>query len=122
MTDTPDRRRYSRVDFNTQATLTQGDGSYDATLVDISLNGLLVTTPEHYRINVEKPLMAQVWLSEDAVIEMKVTLAHSSSEVLGFRCESIDLDSIAHLRRLVELNLGDDNAAERVLAELLISS
>jgi len=34
------------------------------------------------------------------------------------RCLSIDLDSITHLRRLLELNLGDPQLVERELLQL----
>jgi hypothetical protein len=35
------------------------------------------------------------------------------------RCDSIDLDSITHLRRLVELNAGDPRELDRELAILI---
>ncbi|WP_185234854.1 PilZ domain-containing protein [Teredinibacter franksiae] len=119
MSQAAERRRYSRVDFNTQVTITQHDKSCQADLLDISLNGLLVKTPEHYEINASHPLIATIPLSNDAHIRMNVSLAHSSHNILGFRNESIDIDSIGHLRRLIELNLGEADAAERVLSELL---
>jgi hypothetical protein len=34
-------------------------------------------------------------------------------------CKEIDLDSISHLRRLIELNLGDQEELERELGALL---
>ncbi|SMF23397.1 PilZ domain-containing protein [Alteromonadaceae bacterium Bs31] len=119
MTDHTERRRYSRVDFGTTVTLSQNNEQCEADLLDISLNGFLINTPAHYRIDVTEPLQASIPLADDALIEMQVTLAHSSNEQLGFRCESIDIDSIGHLRRLVELNLPDEHAVERVLSELL---
>jgi len=122
MSQAVERRRYSRVDFNTQVSLLQNNKHCEAELIDVSLNGLLVKTPEHYQINVGEPMEIAINLAEDAFITMKVSLAHSSSAMLGFRCESIDIDSIAHLRRLVELNLEESNAADRVLAELLADS
>ncbi|ACR14470.1 PilZ domain-containing protein [Teredinibacter turnerae] len=119
MSEAEERRRFTRVDYQTNATLIQGNAKCVAAIADISLNGLLVSTPEHYEIRVDEPLEVVIELSEDAQIHMKVSLAHSSSELLGFRCESIDVESVAHLRRLLELNLGQNDAAERVLAELL---
>lgn len=119
MADSQERRRYTRVEFNNQASLVQGDRRCTADVVDISLNGLLLKTPAQYQINVEEPLEVQIPLSEDACITMKVSLAHSSNDVLGFRCDSVDVDSVAHLRRLLELNIGQSDAAERLLAELL---
>lgn len=122
MSDLPDRRRYTRVDFNTLVQLIQGDQVYPVELIDLSLKGLLVKPPEHYKIDATQPLQVKIALADDATIQMKVSLAHSGNDMLGFTCQAIDLDSIAHLRRLVELNIGDTDAAERVLAELLITS
>jgi hypothetical protein len=50
---------------------------------------------------------------------MEVRLTHDDHGHLGFVCEHIDLESIAHLRRLVELNLADHNELERELAALI---
>jgi hypothetical protein len=49
---------------------------------------------------------------------MDVTVAHCESEHVGFHCDHIDIDSITHLRRLVELNLGDPELLERELSAL----
>ena len=115
----PERRKFTRVDFNTGATLRQGDTSYHATLVDISLNGLLVKTPDDYGFNTEKRIEASIILSDDEEIQMHLELVHSSNKMLGFRCVSIDITSITHLRRLIELNMSEPAASERVLSELL---
>lgn len=115
----PERRKYTRVNFNAKATLTQGDLSFETNLVDVSLNGILLSTPQSYEINAGLPAHVSIKLADDMEIRMSVRLMHSSSKVLGFKCESIDVDSIAHLRRLVELNIGDPHAAERVLNELV---
>lgn len=52
---------------------------------------------------------------------MEISLAWARDGLLGFECQHIDLDSISHLRRLVELNLGDEELLERELA-LLVSA
>jgi hypothetical protein len=49
---------------------------------------------------------------------MEVVLTRAQPQSLGFVCRHIDLDSISHLRRLVELNLGDEQLLERELAAL----
>lgn len=49
---------------------------------------------------------------------MEVVLTRTQPQSLGFVCRHIDLDSISHLRRLVELNLGDEQLLERELAAL----
>lgn len=114
-----DRRRYTRVNFNANVSFTQNRNTFESRLVDVSLNGILMDTPKNYELRTDLPAEACIKLGDDTEIRMSVRLVHSSSDVLGFQCESIDVDSIGHLRRLVELNIGDPQAAERVLGELV---
>lgn len=114
-----ERRRFTRVKFDTAATLTQDDTVLHTHILDISLSGVLLETPEHYQVNADKKAMISIFLSEDVAIQLEVKLAHSSSEMLGFHCESIDVISAGHLRRLIELNINDPKASERVLDQLL---
>jgi hypothetical protein len=51
---------------------------------------------------------------------MQGSIIHSETDQIGFRCDHIDLESISHLKRLVELNLGDEAALERELHELVV--
>lgn len=114
-----ERRHFTRVGFAAQAELIQEDNRVLADLIDISLNGLLVRTPNEYEFRTDIPCCVMIRLSDDTVIQMQVALVHSGSLCLGFHCTSIDMDSIIHLRRLIEMNLNDPGAAERVLAELV---
>lgn len=114
-----ERRQFSRVVFDAHVTVTQEGRSFAAQLEDISLNGVLLSTPAQYQIRTDMPCSLSINLAGDTEINMQVTLVHSSSSFLGFHCTSIDMDSIIHLRRLIEINLGDPHASERVLAELL---
>lgn len=116
---TEDRRRFSRVEFDAEVRLTQEGKQYSAQLHDISLNGVLISSPEDYHLRTDMPCTLHVVLADHAVITMQVTLVHSSSRFLGFHCTSIDMDSVIHLRRLIEINLGEPGASERVLTELL---
>ncbi|MBC7183294.1 MAG: PilZ domain-containing protein, partial [Marinobacter sp.] len=55
----------------------------------------------------------------EAGIVMAVELRHIEPHRLGFKCQYIDLDSATHLKRLVELNLGDQALLEREFAHLI---
>lgn len=114
-----ERRKFSRVDFDASATLIQNQTQIHTNLVDVSLNGVLVETPKEYEINVAEPATLDIALSDETHISMQVNLAHSSSQVLGFHCISIDVESISHLRRLIELNMENEKASDRVLSELI---
>ncbi len=114
-----ERRKYSRVPFEAETLLEQGGKKFSTTLLDISLNGLLIKTPVDYHIRTDLGCVAHIKLANNTKINMQVTLIHSSSEVLGFQCTSIDMDSVIHLRRVIELNLENQGASERALAELV---
>lgn len=115
-----ERRRFSRVSFDTAASIAQGDSVFHTHVLDISINGILVDTPENYDIRADKHVDISIILTEGAEILMRAIMVHSSSKFLGFQCESIDMESVSHLRRLIELNLEDANASERVLSELVL--
>lgn len=120
MNSSSERRRFTRVRFDTAATVAQGENSYHTHVLDISLNGVLLETPEDYTLRADMPAHISIFLSDTAEIQMEVTLAHSSNTYQGFHCESIDMDSASHLRRLIELNMDDPNAPERVLDEMVL--
>lgn len=114
-----ERRQFSRIAFDAGVTIQQEDSIFPAQLIDISLNGVLITTPAQYELRTDIPCTLTVRLAEDVSICMQVSLVHSSSEMLGFHCSSMDMDSMTHLRKLVEMNLDDPAASDRVLNELL---
>lgn len=114
-----DRRQFTRVPFSTEVFISQGDHRYQSSLVDISLNGILVAAPKLYHLRSDLPCLVNIPLCSDVNIQMQSALVHSGNNALGFHCTSIDMDSITHLRRLIEANLGDPHAPERVLSELV---
>lgn len=114
MTSPQDRRRFMRVPFDTTITLHQGHHHWQCELVDLSLRGALLLAPEGCKPT-DAPLTLSLSLGKEAQISMCMSLAHQQGQQLGLTCEQIDVDSIAHLRRLIELNSGDPAAAEREL-------
>jgi hypothetical protein len=57
--------------------------------------------------------------SDSGQIEMTALVAHVDARQLGLLCTHSDLDSVTHLRRLIELQLGDPSLLERDLGELV---
>lgn len=115
-----EKRHFSRISFVTDIHLVSADGNWNAQLIDISLKGILASLPKDWHSKVgDHYLVEMLTENPDATIRMEVSVAHIEEQHAGFRCEHIDLDSIAHLRRLVELNLGDDDILHRELTELM---
>ncbi len=116
---TKDKRRFSRIPFDSDIHLVSAEGSWHCKLLDISLKGMLVTVPADWQTKVGSHYLAEMLLeNHDATIRMEISVMHIEDQHAGFRCEHIDLDSISHLRRLVELNLGDSDLLDRELSEL----
>ena len=113
-----ERRRFQRIQFDADTRLLQGERRWEVELCDVSLRGLLVECPPGWDADPAQAFIAEIDLSEVYKIRMEVMLARTEDGLLGFVCQHIDLDSISHLRRLIELNLGDEHLMERELAML----
>ncbi len=112
------QRRFSRIPFDVDATLTDDQHSWETGLLDISLHGALVWVPEGFDASPAQCYRLAVHLEGGPDICMDVEIAHRENDELGLNCKDIDVDSITHLRRLVELNLGDPDLLERELSAL----
>lgn len=114
------RRHFTRIAMDYHAELTCSDQHWDAKVIDLSLKGALIQEPQDF----EAPQSTQCTLllsldNSDISIEMEGEVVHHEKGHLGIRCDRIDLDSITHLKRVVELNLGSEQLLERELGELI---
>lgn len=107
MSSHDERRRFQRIAFDATTHLRQGERTWEAHLLDLSLNGLLVERPAHWDADPTGGFEAVIELSGKERVAMQVELRHEESNHLGFACRTIDVDSMTHLHRLVELNLAD---------------
>lgn len=114
------RRRFSRILFAAPACLHADDeNSWLCHIVDISLNGVLISRPDPWQGYLQQPYVVNINLPDsDVQLEMALELAHINEKVIGFCCVAVLGESRVHLQRLVELNLGDPNLLYRELAEL----
>lgn len=116
---TEEQRHFSRIHFQTRARLSAGTRDWDCNLIDISLKGALLECPAGWTGNLGDPYTLEIRLGDDGeIIRMQTSLAHVEKSHAGFHCVHIDIDSITHLRRLMELNLGDVELLNRELAAL----
>ncbi|MET0012523.1 MAG: PilZ domain-containing protein [Sedimenticola sp.] len=116
---TEERRRFRRLVFDAPAHITGPDISADSRLIDISLKGALLSLPEDHTLEVGTPLEVEVVLDDGKVsIHMKTVIAHVQTGRIGLQCIHIDVESISRLRRLIELNLDDDELLQRELVAL----
>lgn len=119
-TATDERRHYTRIAFHCPAQLVFSAGKLDVVVLDISIKGALIRLPANAAL--PDGALCQLHVELDAVgeqISMEARVTHLKDGNAGLRCQVIDLDSITHLRRLVELNLGDPQLLERELSALV---
>jgi hypothetical protein len=116
-TDT-ERRSYSRTPFSAEIVMQCGHEEWSCNLLDISLKGMLVEPPSDLDIDTRNPCAVALFLGDDASIHARVKIAHINDGHWGLEWLHIDVDSLKHLRRLLELNLKDPGLLNRELAEL----
>lgn len=109
-----DKRQFTRIQFDADAHLQTADQGWDTHVIDISLHGALVAAPEGCEIAPGTPLDLVLTLSDkQTCISMQGHARYAQDGRLGIECVQLDVDSASHLRRLVELNMGDQRLLER---------
>lgn len=115
-----ERRQFVRVRFDAPALLTTPRGAYSVHVLDLSLKGALVATPTQAELEPGTLCQLTMPLADSGNhIGMQAEVAHMEGLQTGLLCKSMDLDSVTHLRRLIELQLGDPALLERDLGELI---
>jgi hypothetical protein len=122
MTQPNERRRFWRSDFHAPAHVTMLGRDHVVRLLDISLKGALVEGDGGWAAQAGQHCHLRIELAPDAVIVMESTVTHVDGRHIGLQCDRIDLDSITHLRQLVERNAGDPAVLDRDLAMLVARS
>lgn len=119
-----EQRHHRRVHFHKGGCLQFAEQTVACEVRDLSLQGALLACPPGTPLAQGTACSLLLALGDDApVVTMRGEIAHAEVTWgvlhLGLVCHEIDLDSMTHLRRLVELNLGDPSLLRRELAALL---
>ncbi|MCA1753390.1 MAG: PilZ domain-containing protein [Spirochaeta sp.] len=113
-----ERRKNVRTDFVMHGWVDFGDDVVDCTVLDLSLRGCMLrlsTIPDQ---GINPDVVVHLKLAEEITIESTASIVatHGSECRLEFRV--MDVDSLAHLRRLMELNTADEEEITKELHEL----
>lgn len=113
------RRRFTRIVFSAPGELRQGTRKWQCSLLDISLKGVLLEKPAEFDVQADEPVLLVLSLPGMAnSIMLEGLIRHQQQEQLGIQIKMMDIDSASSLRRLVELNVGDDSLLRRELDAL----
>jgi hypothetical protein len=116
------RRHFARIRFDTeyQLRVPSENTTWTGKLVDLSLHGALIKRPQDFDHAIGDKLELELRLSQDDIkIDMQAHIAHVHDDLIGLECEHIDVESMTHLRRILELNLGDPHLMEREIPEMI---
>jgi len=112
------KRLFQRVLFSHDAKIIIDDVAYTTQVLDLSLHGFLCTNPTDLRVNKDDSCELKLKLDDQHIITMTATVVHIETNSLGMTCQHIDIDSISELKRLIQLNLADDELLHRDIDEL----
>jgi len=119
-----ERRRFSRVTFSGDCSLSEDvSGTIETSqtiLVDISLNGALVYRPETWHDEPGALVNLNLILTGSSItLEIQGMVCHQEDNLLGIKFLTLSLDSITHLKRLIQLNLADESLLHREMSQLI---
>ena len=114
-----ERRLFSRILFSADCTISQDGFMWSSSVQDISLKGVLIQKPEGFSMADNREFDAKINLAGDQhCITMTLEFTNEHDNALGFRCTNIDIESMSHLKRLVELTFADESLLHRELSAL----
>ncbi|PKF60661.1 PilZ domain-containing protein [Psychromonas sp. psych-6C06] len=119
-----ERRRFSRVIFSGDCSLSEEIAGkielFETELLDISLNGALVQSPKDWHNEPDVAVNLNLTLAgSEIILEINGVVCHQEEGLLGIKFLTLSLESISHLRRLIELNLADEALMHREMSQLI---
>jgi hypothetical protein len=117
----PKQRRFTRIPFHVPAYLELNGERLPCSLVNVSLKGALVELSAGVAPAQGSTCAVTIDLdpAAGARIRMDGDVAHQRGNLIGVRCDELDLESVQHLRRILEFNVGDESVVLRELGELV---
>lgn len=113
-------RRFTRITFHRPAVLDMKVLRAECEVLDVSLKGALVEVGPGLALKAGDTCSLVIRLDAgDALIRMDGELAHVNGQRVGVKVDEMELESVEHLRRLVEVNVGDEAILHRELAALV---
>jgi len=103
-----EHHRFTRVLFPAVVILRANDCQWECAMIDISLKRTLLIRPAAWSAKSGQDV--NIWCTgcRGRPHPRVRRVAHIEAGHVGVTCQHIDLDCTAHLRRLVELNFGDE--------------
>ncbi len=116
----PENRRFSRIGFKINCNFKTKTSDYSCRVINLSLKGLLAEIDEDFNPDDLKAGIIEISLiNSDIKISFESRLAHLDGKLAGFIFVRTDVESITHLRSILEANTGNPNKIESELQFLI---
>jgi len=117
-----EKRQFQRVRFAAETVVEIRGELIKATLMDISLKGALVAVHDGRPPDRGEPCRLMIHLDmSDVTLSFGGVVAHGRDDLFGITYTAIDIDTMIHLRNLMELNSGDPDLVRSELASFIES-
>ena len=112
-----ERRNFQRVPFATKAEITCEEKKFRGELLDISLQGALIEGEEIIPFETGNICELLIHLSgSEITLQFDVNFVHREDKKLGFRFIGEDTETMTHLKRLLELNIGSSEILDKEIS------
>ncbi|MEI7816138.1 MAG: PilZ domain-containing protein [Desulfuromonadales bacterium] len=109
-------RKFSRVDFNVDATIKVADRQFQGAVENLSMTGMFLVTNE--QLAEGEPVDITIVLTgtlPEIAVNFSGIVTRITEAGVGFTFEKVDLDSYMHLKNIIAYNIDD---AEKVMEEI----
>lgn len=109
-------RKFSRVDFQVNATIKTTERQFQGEVENLSMSGMFMETSERLAIgDVVDISIILTGTNPEISVNFNGKTSRITSGGLGFTFEKIDLDSYTHLKNIIAYNIDD---SEKVMEEI----
>jgi hypothetical protein len=116
----PNKRRFSRIQFNVKCFLALDSNQIEVSLIDIALKGALVEMATPLEVKQNAPCALTIELPGlETPLQFSADLVHINNLRLGLKFTTTDIDSMIHLRSIVESNSADPEKISQELSFLI---
>jgi hypothetical protein len=113
-------RRFRRIPFVAEVTLSNGQNDWSGELLEVAMKGALIGTSTPLPLDIGSKCNLSITLPGTPIsLEFQAELRHCEGEQYGFKFISETLETLTHLRKLIELNTGDAEATRSELSAWL---
>ena len=112
-----ERRNFQRVPFATEAEINCEEKKFHGELLDISLQGALIEGKETIPFKTGNICELSIHLvGSEITLQFDVDLVHREDNRLGLRFIGEDTETMTHLKRLLELNIGSSEIIDKEIS------